>query len=139
MKQFLKSAHYNKTLCALHLMKRALRLSALFLLFNHCCVQPLSVMKRVSRMYSKQLPLTSWQSTRSSRIRFQHFASTSEPSSPASIHTSSIPPQNIAIVGGGLAGLSTAYHLLKNSPSSSITIFDKSPPGQGGASSVAGG
>jgi NADPH-dependent 2,4-dienoyl-CoA reductase/sulfur reductase-like enzyme len=48
--------------------------------------------------------------------------------------------QNIAIVGGGLAGLSTAYHLLeKLGDDANITIFDKAEPGQGGASSVAGG
>lgn len=47
---------------------------------------------------------------------------------------------NIAIVGGGLAGLSTAYHLLsKMDSSSTITIIDKAPPGEGGASAVAGG
>ena len=103
-------------------------------------------------MCANHFSSTSWRSRTSSasiryqfrnrsthRIRFQHFATTSEPPSPAPIRTSEIPPQNIAIVGGGLAGLSTAYHLLKNSPTSSITIFDKTLPGQGGASSVAGG
>lgn len=52
--------------------------------------------------------------------------------------------KNIAIVGGGLAGLSTAYHLLSKSidygiQCPSITIIDKNLPGLGGASSVAGG
>lgn len=52
--------------------------------------------------------------------------------------------KNIAIIGGGLAGLSTAYHLIENSKKlnrniPSITIFDKNEPGTGGASSVAGG
>jgi hypothetical protein len=47
--------------------------------------------------------------------------------------------QNIAIVGGGLAGLSTAYHLLQKNPSLGITILDTSLPGEGGASTVAGG
>jgi len=51
---------------------------------------------------------------------------------------------NVAIVGGGLAGLSTAFHLLQKSASlhrrtPRITIIDKNPPGNGGASSVAGG
>ena len=50
---------------------------------------------------------------------------------------------NIAIVGGGLAGLSTAYHLLEVSQLSNmplrITIYDKSMVGEGGASAVAGG
>jgi glycine/D-amino acid oxidase-like deaminating enzyme len=49
-------------------------------------------------------------------------------------------PQRVAIIGGGLAGLSTAYHLLQKSPSSiEITIIDKALPGAAGASSVAGG
>jgi hypothetical protein len=54
-------------------------------------------------------------------------------------------PQNIAIVGGGLAGLSTAFHLLDktqtqahNSPCR-VTILDTAPVGTAGASSVAGG
>jgi len=45
----------------------------------------------------------------------------------------------IAIVGGGLAGLSVAYHISHIAPGAHITIFDKASPGQGGASSVAGG
>jgi ribulose 1,5-bisphosphate synthetase/thiazole synthase len=48
--------------------------------------------------------------------------------------------KNIAIVGGGLAGLSTAYHLLdKLQGNVHITVIDKADPGEGGASSVAGG
>ena len=43
------------------------------------------------------------------------------------------------IVGGGLAGLSTAVHLLEQSDDVRITIVDKHPVGCGGASSVAGG
>lgn len=46
---------------------------------------------------------------------------------------------DIAVVGGGLAGLATAFHLLQKAPNSKITIFDKALPGCGGASSVAGG
>ena len=48
-------------------------------------------------------------------------------------------PQDVAIVGGGLAGLATAFHLLQKAPDTKITIFDKALPGCGGASSVAGG
>lgn len=47
---------------------------------------------------------------------------------------------NIAIVGGGLAGLSTAWHLLESSNNPlKITIYDKCKVGAGGASAVAGG
>ena len=55
--------------------------------------------------------------------------------------------KSAAIVGGGLAGLSTAYHLLdvagkeeKDAPRRvRITVYDKADVGEGGASSVAGG
>ena len=57
--------------------------------------------------------------------------------------------KNIAIIGGGLAGLSTAFHLIEQQSSKNgssrggplkITILDKaSGPGTGGASAVAGG
>lgn len=54
--------------------------------------------------------------------------------------TSSDGIKNVGIVGGGLAGLSTAYHLLQRQPSLHITILDTTKgPGQGGASAVAGG
>jgi NADPH-dependent 2,4-dienoyl-CoA reductase/sulfur reductase-like enzyme len=50
------------------------------------------------------------------------------------------PCKNVAIVGGGLAGLSTAYHLLeKLGGNVRITVLDKAGPGEGGASAVAGG
>ena len=45
----------------------------------------------------------------------------------------------VAIVGGGLAGLSTAYHLLSKEPTVDITIWDETSVGAGGASAVAGG
>ena len=49
-------------------------------------------------------------------------------------------PRTITVVGGGMAGLSTTYHLLqKASPGSHVTIIDKAPVGTAGASSVAGG
>ena len=46
---------------------------------------------------------------------------------------------SVGIVGGGLAGLATAYHLLEKNPLIQITILDKAQPGSGGASAVAGG
>jgi ribulose 1,5-bisphosphate synthetase/thiazole synthase len=49
------------------------------------------------------------------------------------------PGSRVGIVGGGLAGLSTAFHLLRKEPSLDVTILDSSGPGMGGASSVAGG
>ena len=54
-------------------------------------------------------------------------------------------PQKIAIVGGGLAGLSTAFHLLEKATqlypvkSLDLSILDSHPVGTGGASAVAGG
>jgi glycine/D-amino acid oxidase-like deaminating enzyme len=45
----------------------------------------------------------------------------------------------MAVVGGGLAGLSTVYHYLEKAESCEVTVFDAASPGQGGASSVAGG
>jgi hypothetical protein len=49
-------------------------------------------------------------------------------------------PQNFTIIGGGLAGLSTAFHILQKAPSGShVTVLDKAPVGTAGASSVAGG
>jgi hypothetical protein len=57
-----------------------------------------------------------------------------------------LPVQRIAIAGGGLAGLSTAFHLLEktqarnsNSSRCQVTIFDTALVGTAGASSVAGG
>ncbi|KAL7553872.1 hypothetical protein ACHAWF_018281 [Thalassiosira exigua] len=60
---------------------------------------------------------------------------------------SSPPTKNVAIIGGGLAGLSVAYHLLdivggeidNFSGGMHITIYDKANVGAGGASAVAGG
>ena len=51
----------------------------------------------------------------------------------------SLMSHRIGVIGGGLAGLSIAYHLLEKSPSSDITIIDPRSPGTGGASAVAGG
>jgi len=66
----------------------------------------------------------------------------------------SSPARRVAIVGGGVAGLSVAYHLLKHQhanvteklsiktcrPRIQVTIFDQTAsPGLGGASAVAGG
>lgn len=50
-------------------------------------------------------------------------------------------PTRIAVVGGGLAGLSTAAHLLAEAetPLQTLHIYDAAKPGEGGASSVAAG
>jgi ribulose 1,5-bisphosphate synthetase/thiazole synthase len=48
-------------------------------------------------------------------------------------------PRRVAIIGGGLAGLSTAFHLLNKTSHIEVTIYDKAPVGTGGASAVAGG
>jgi hypothetical protein len=50
------------------------------------------------------------------------------------------PPRKFTIIGGGLAGISTAFHILQKAPSGShVTVLDKAPVGTAGASSVAGG
>ncbi len=68
------------------------------------------------------------------------FYSPSYPASRPSVKLFSTKPENIAIVGGGLGGLSTAYHLRQAlGQDAQITIFDKCNVGEGGASSVAGG
>ena len=52
-----------------------------------------------------------------------------------------LPPSRIAVVGGGLAGLGTAAHLLLETeqPLQALHVFDAMPPGKGGASAVAAG
>jgi len=56
--------------------------------------------------------------------------------------SSSSSNNRLAIVGGGLAGLSTAYHFLdkcNKDTATSVTIWDSKAVGEGGASAVAGG
>lgn len=50
-----------------------------------------------------------------------------------------VKPRKIAIIGGGLAGLSTLFHLQENDPNLQITVLDRAKVGTSGASSVAGG
>ena len=65
-------------------------------------------------------------------------------SAPATSDRAPSPPEKIAVVGGGLAGLSACYQLLRKRSAESgsvpdVTIIDKAEPGAGGASSKAGG
>jgi ribulose 1,5-bisphosphate synthetase/thiazole synthase len=55
--------------------------------------------------------------------------------------TTPVQVERICVVGGGLAGLSVTYHLLKRSRTPlSIAIWDREATvGTGGASAVAGG
>ena len=54
-----------------------------------------------------------------------------------------LPITKVGIVGGGLAGMSAAFHLLDVARSEKkgmhITVFDSCNVGEGGASAVAGG
>ena len=65
--------------------------------------------------------------------------------SSSTLHPHTNSPRHIRILGGGLAGLSMAYHLLSlqqqhPSPRFDITIYDTAHEiGTGGASAVAGG
>ena len=74
-------------------------------------------------------------------VRRWHAASTTTPTSQNEETTTS----QMRIFGGGLAGLSVAYHVLRSASEElatnyQITIFDVEPgPGTGGASAVAGG
>ena len=77
---------------------------------------------------------------------FQKGLSFSQPQQLRKISVSIHAKSKIAIIGGGLAGLSVAFHLLTqrnernaDSVGLAITVIDKSLPGKGGASAVAGG
>ena len=58
------------------------------------------------------------------------FAKISLPSLPKTAetthHPSPDPPQNIAILGGGITGLASAYYLSKELPSARITLYEAS-------------
>lgn len=47
--------------------------------------------------------------------------------------------RTVAVVGGGLAGMSVAYHAAAVDPAVGIAIFDVAEPGAGGASAAAAG
>ena len=52
----------------------------------------------------------------------------------------STPPSRVAVVGGGLAGLATAFHLLNvSAPLDALHVYDAGAPGTGGASAAAAG
>jgi hypothetical protein len=79
-------------------------------------------------------------STALSHCRVALFSSSSSGVSGEGSGARTINPNNIAIIGGGLSGLSTAFHLLKeSSPGTKVTILDTNKVGEGGASAVAGG
>lgn len=57
----------------------------------------------------------------------------------ASLHAGD-PRLRVAVVGGGLSGLSVAYHLLHSDAGAEVCVFDRNPQvGQGNASAAAAG
>ena len=76
---------------------------------------------------------------RSMRITRVHYHSLRQTRLLATSSDSTDSPRTICILGGGLAGLSAAFHLLEKKINVEITILDKAPVGKAGASSVAGG
>jgi predicted NAD/FAD-binding protein len=48
------------------------------------------------------------------------------PKKTRTIHSSIYDPENIAILGGGITGLASAYYLSKELPSASITLYEAS-------------
>jgi hypothetical protein len=90
----------------------------------------------VTCAWTRTLSSAAWTGTRRSCLTQRLFSS----SSSTNIPTRDLDLERIAIVGGGLAGLSTAFHLLEKTQGKlEVTIFDTAPVGTKGASSVAGG
>ena len=72
-----------------------------------------------------ETPLASWKSI---IIVLLHIVSV--PCCDAVFEGRAPPPQRIAVIGGGLAGLATAVHLLEGAaPLEALDIFDPCPPG----------
>ncbi len=126
---FMYTIYHSKTTCIAFLLRNQMTSSHGLQL----------VAKKVANQPYRLFPIRSSSTTRlcSSTKGTQNVVTSSSVSpSPKS--------KKIAIVGGGLAGLSTAYHLLsysisRNMEIPSITVIDKTTVGKGGASSVAGG
>jgi len=105
------------------------RASVQLLLCCCCCLFPSTTMARPSAF----LPLRGLPSRTHRPLLARLFAS-SPATSTEKIERSDL---NVAVVGGGLAGLSTAWHLAGRVKS--LTVYDPCPPGQAEASAVAGG
>jgi len=89
-------------------------------------------------VFNNKMPCTAFANGRFLRTKLFRVAACHETRLLATI-SDETSPLKIGIVGGGLAGLSTAFHLLEKKSNVHVTILDKAPVGKGGASSVAGG
>jgi hypothetical protein len=116
---------------------------------NRCCLAVLALVGQSAMMvlsFGRRLGPTR-RAAFAARRSLSAAAARSSSNGNGNINSSpSAPPHNICIVGGGLAGLSTAFHFLEKQPragahpsAASVTILDRDEVGQSGASAVAGG
>lgn len=128
----------------------ASRLPAQHAAFVPQATRPLQLLRRHSR---RQLTRRLHAPPPAPSLTLRHFAPKTKriPHPPLSDLPPETPPaQNVAVVGGGLAGLAVAYHLLHSTRQQArargqdptalrVTLLDPAGPGAGGASAAAAG
>lgn len=99
-----------------------------------------SVAMRSHSFLQRQTGRTVWGIIRTRSTRVCRRLSSFDQTATTPSFSSQSKPRSFVVIGGGLAGLSTTFHLLTNAcPGSTLKVIDKSPVGKGGASAVAGG